>query len=456
MRYFSKIKLSLCCVIAFGNPAYTQLVRSTSGNQIIIHNSGYFVLNNMGLHVDGTFSPGGGTVVFTGNASTANTVIKGSGSTSFYNLVLNKTANGIQLERNIAISNILNLTNGDSLFLNTYSIDLGSGGQVTGEVTGRSITGYSGGYVYASRIMNSPFQENPGNLGLVITTSANLGMTTVRRGHQRQSDGLDIGVSRYYDVVPTNNSGLNATLTLNYLDNELAGVSEGSLTLFMSPDEGANWYLMDYSDRNSTLNYVQQTGVNQMNRFTLGSSDDPLPVHFVYIKASNQEGKSLIQWKVTNQDVKDIYLVERSVDGLHFLPQAQIYATRVFDKEQEYSWVDELPGYGSNFYRIRQLEPDGSFTLSAVCHIRHTSALLEGVAVYPNPVMNMTQIQIKSVSERWEDIFLVDLHGRRLEYKRVLLKPGLNSIAWDLSQYRTGLYVFQLRSGGQTNRIIKH
>ncbi len=86
---------------------------------------------------------------------------------------------------------------------------------------------------------------NVGGMGAILTESSNLGSTVIRRAHTVQT-GLNGGTSikRYYDITPTNNSGLNATLVFKYDDSELNGKPEPTLKLFSSTNSGTNWLYM--------------------------------------------------------------------------------------------------------------------------------------------------------------------------------------------------------------------
>lgn len=124
-----------------------------SGGKLVLNSTVNLVLNNSGITNDGTFTAGSSTVSFTGNTATANSFIAGTTATNFYNLTLNKSSNGLILNRNIGISNNLSFVSGDSLFLNTYNVDLGSTGSITGETNTNKITSPTGGYIQVTQIL---------------------------------------------------------------------------------------------------------------------------------------------------------------------------------------------------------------------------------------------------------------------------------------------------------------
>ena len=85
----------------------------------MVQEGGYIVLNNTNFINNGTFNAGTGTILIEGDATNANSAIGGATQTTFYNMVLDKTSNGSQLEQAINISNQLTLTSGN-LDLQTY------------------------------------------------------------------------------------------------------------------------------------------------------------------------------------------------------------------------------------------------------------------------------------------------------------------------------------------------
>jgi Secretion system C-terminal sorting domain len=125
---------------------------------------------------------------------------------------------------------------------------------------------------------------NPGNLGAVITSAQNLGSTTIRRGHIAASNVVASkpSINRYFDITPTNNTGLNATLRFNYFDAELNGRTEAWLGLWRSNDNGNTWTGAGFGTRDAVANFVQQTGINSFSRWTLSDNDFPTGVFDVF------------------------------------------------------------------------------------------------------------------------------------------------------------------------------
>ena len=189
-------------------------------------------------------------------------------------LAINNSA-GFLLDRNLNVNSTVNIINGD-LDLNGFDITLGSNAVLT-ETSGNTIKGTTG-KIYITRDLNAPSAVNVGGLGATITSSANLGSTTVERYHYIPSGGGAQGISRVYNIVPTNNAGLSATLKLNYDESELNGIDETKLGLYKSANGNDNTWAELGGVVNTSQNNVEMTGLDDFAYFTLGDVDSPLPV----------------------------------------------------------------------------------------------------------------------------------------------------------------------------------
>ena len=110
------------------------------------------------------------------------------------------------------------------ILLNGKTIDLLSTGSISGESNTDRIYGLTGSITTTRSISNVSSLDVAG-LGLILTTTANMGITVFTRKHDENSDGTFTSILRNYLISPTNNSNLDATITFNYFDNELNNLS---------------------------------------------------------------------------------------------------------------------------------------------------------------------------------------------------------------------------------------
>mgnify|MGYP000865162389 FL=1 len=82
-------------------------------------------------------------------------------------------------------------------------------------------------------------------------------------------------------------------------------------------------------------------------------------------------GKTFIRWLVTNDEKDGIFIIERSVDGTEF--EALGFKDRVGSPlcvNLFYSFIDEAPAAGQNYYRIMSVGTDQTYTYSDVVRVR--------------------------------------------------------------------------------------
>ncbi|MBK6936811.1 MAG: T9SS type A sorting domain-containing protein [Chitinophagaceae bacterium] len=419
-----------------------QGILNTSGTNLVANGTAKIVLNNAGFTNNGIFSAGNSDMIFTGNTSTANSFIAGSAGTEFYNLVLNKSVNGLQLNRSVAVSNSVVFNSGDSLFLNNNILDLGSTGNLTGETENKRVTGRTGGYIQVTPLLNAPTDINPGNLGFKVTSTANLGNTIIKRGHQQQSGR---SIYRYYDVTPLNNSGLAATVNLCFFDAELAGLSEANLAIFYSSNGGTAWTNLGENGIDQSLNYVTVNNIDVLNRFTLSHISQPLAVKLLSFKAALMNGQTLLDWSTANEINSSYFEIERSSDGIRFLGIGKVKAKGNAAMQQDYQFADLFPAAGRNYYRLKQADIDGHSEYSYVVFVQNDSKQMGLITVFPNPV-NSGSLKINllvSLSDTY-GIKIYDATGKLVITKSAYCLAGKNEIELNVSKLTRGTYSLRI------------
>lgn len=267
--------LLLLCLSFFWSHAAGQAKITVGGSvRMQIQGNSQVTLHDMSMENAGEVSAGDGSVVKLASSTTgAQLTMGGAGQTELQNLVVDVPGGEVKLNGNLEVNGNLTFSNG-ALNLNSNQLLLAPASQVINESNNGGITDPSGGEVEITVDLNAPNQANPGNLGAIITSSANLGPTTVRRGHIAQTGGDHTGVLRYYDISPANNQNLDATLRFTYLDDELNGIPEGELELWRNP--GVYWEHKGFTNRNPSGNYVEISGINSFSRWTLAGTNAPL------------------------------------------------------------------------------------------------------------------------------------------------------------------------------------
>ncbi|MEI2822353.1 MAG: hypothetical protein BWZ05_01863 [Bacteroidetes bacterium ADurb.BinA245] len=420
--------------------SFSQLYIS-SGAQLVQAGNAQVSIDAMDFFNNGTFVAGNGTVLFTG--TTANS-IKGTAITSFYKLEIAKSAAiKLSLESDALVSNAFVFTSG-LLELNNKNIDLGTTGFLQNENESSRIVGASGGYILRTVSMNAPNAVNAGNLGAIITSSANLGNVIIKRGHKAQSGtGITGSILRYYDIVPANNSNLNATLRFSYFDAELNGLTEAAIDLFKSSNNGTSWAVQTSTNHNATANYLEKTGITDFSLWTLSPSGGPLPVTGLefYTKRLNNTTVQL-DWKTIQEINNKGFHIERkkanenSFVTVDFVASIAIGGNSSFPLS--YTTTDANNFTGNTYYRLKQEDIDGRSAYSIIRIVKGDVNKQLAMQVWPIPSSGPVNILASGLAK--PDVLMVfDITGKLVKQQTLQ-----NNTPVQLNNLTPGTYVVRL------------
>lgn len=407
-----------------------------NGTHVNLNNGVALLLDQMDFEMNGTFSDGNNsTVKFSGHS---NRGIYAIAPVSFYNLEINKSSGAkILLQEDILVENELTLSQGQ-LDLNGFVLGL-EGGQIIGEDATNYISGNAGGYIEIIQVLDNPDQVNPGNIGVQITSIENMGSTTIRRGHEEQSSN-DGGSSilRYFDISPTNNTGLNATFRMYYNQNELNGIPESELESWRSTDDGNTWTLIEGSILNTNNNWVQLSGVDAFSRWTLASeTTNPLPVELIDFSGEALDDFNTLSWQTLSEHNADYFELQR-LDNNLWTPLGRVAATGFSNSIQAYSFSDVAPGY-EEYYRLKMVDLDGTIDFSKIINVKRRGELNTLFTIFPNPANDYISITGADL----ETVTIYDPTGKFIK------SFGEDFDALNISDLSSGVYWLELKFGQQ-------
>ncbi len=415
-------------------------------------------VRDMDLINDGELNAatGDGRMIFSGNS---NNKIGGSRIASIDELEIAKAINSsLLLEQELNIRSGIWFNSG-FLNLNNQNISLFGNAVLQNESASSRIIGSTGGYVEVNMQLNNPQAINPGNLGGIISSSQNLGLTTIRRGHAVQNLGNGKqSVLRYYDIQPTNNTSLNATLRINYFDQELNNESEPGLTLWKTEDN-VNWTSQGFSSRNSSINYVEKQNINSFSQWTLASDNTALPVFDLTLSGVWKDNAALLSWTTRSEQNNSHFEVERKYSNeINFEKIGRVnsvHAGGTSTSVAAYQFSDAAQNnLGTIAYRLKQVDRDGQFTYSKIILLKPSAQQIFIQNLYPTKLTDQS-VYIKTGDLKLKEMHLslYDTQGRIV----MKMKTGYFSQWINLPPLSAGVYQLRIEAGDShyNGRLVK-
>lgn len=124
----------------------------------------------------------------------------------------------------------------------------------------------------------------------------------------------------------------------------------------------------------------------------LGQTGAPLPVSLMSFHAKKEGGAALLRWETSSEVNSDRFEIEHSTSGKTWHVVGTSSAKGDVQTERIYTFVHPNPVPGLNFYRLKMVDKDETFTYS---QIRTLSILPRSrFTIHPNPVSNRLEITL--------------------------------------------------------------
>ncbi len=167
-----------------------------------------------------------------------------------------------------------------------------------------------------------------------------------------------------------------------------------------------------------------------------------LPVRFTNINASLLSNTVKVNW-ITEEAGTLNYSIEKSTTGSDFKEIGKIFASN----SSNYSWIDQTPANGVNYYRVKSTDNNGTVYYSSVVKVlRQTKT---GVTVFPNPVINKTlNLQIDGMTEGQYTVNIYNINGQKVSSTPInMTNSSLSQTLTLPNTAKAGIYQLELTNG---------
>jgi Secretion system C-terminal sorting domain len=153
------------------------------------------------------------------------------------------------------------------------------------------------------------------------------------------------------------------------------------------------------------------------------------------------KNKAQIKWKTTNEKNVKYYEVEKSsTDSKDFIALSKKMAKN--GDAESYDVIDENPFTNINYYRLKMVNIDGSFSYSSIKSVVFKDAKKTAFKVFPNPAFNSLTIDYAlDLQNNLTDYAVVNMLGQ------TLMQGKLTSRDLDISSLPTGAFVIKVGEG---------
>ncbi|HWI93105.1 MAG TPA: T9SS type A sorting domain-containing protein [Flavisolibacter sp.] len=188
--------------------------------------------------------------------------------------------------------------------------------------------------------------------------------------------------------------------------------------------------------------------------FTISNFSPPggvLPVNLLSFDAQKQNTAVQLVWTTASEKFFSHFIVERSATANDFSTLQTIKAT---SGAEPYTAIDQHPLPGTNFYRLKMVDDDGTYTYSKTIAV-NTANSVSAISISPNPAANHCTLQMEAAAAASETIIIINATGSIVHQQKLYLQTGTNHFLIDISGLAKGIYFVQLKNSSAVLQLVK-
>lgn len=170
-----------------------------------------------------------------------------------------------------------------------------------------------------------------------------------------------------------------------------------------------------------------------------------LPITLLYFNGYVNNKSILLKWH-TASEINNAYMaVERSKDGVNFVELGRVKGHGTTRLPQVYSFIDEQPLRGINYYRLRQVDKDEKIEYHKIIAVAyHEKEANINMQLYPTQVNDVLNIVFNKTLNESGMLYVTDLAGRILQQEQIEI--GTENLTIDVNRLPQGMYFLRMQS----------
>lgn len=283
--------------------------------------------------------------------------------------------------------------------------------------------------------------------GPFLVTAPNTSVTW--QGNTVQSISWDVANT---SVAPVNATDVNILLSVD------GGITYPIILAANTPNDGGEQVLIPNDPTTQARIKVEAVGniFFDISNEDFTIEDNPVPVELTAFFALNTNEGVMLKWVTSTETNNQGFSVERSKDYKNYSEVAFVEGSGTTTQPHEYNFIDKTAETGIYYYRLKQIDFDGSYEYSNVVEISVNAP--EEFALeqnYPNPFNPSTVINFSLPVDANVTINLYNTLGEKVdEIINKELSIGNHDVNYNASHLSNGVYYYTLNAQGSDGKTF--
>ena len=327
--------------------------------------------------------------IITLNGAVSQTV-DASSAQSFYDLVVNNTSGGVQINTPVTVNHGVTLTNGIVTTSSTNVLTLADGSAIIGGSSSSYVSGPLKHLLAATTgteffPIGKSGAYRPLTLSLTQVSSSSTSYTGEVFPGAPPSRTLPVTLTqvssvRYYTVSSGNNANLSsATIILNYGPDDNV-MNQANLSIAKS--SGIDWLDLGGTGSGPGSGNITSNSFTSFSDFVLATNNNIiLPLRWISFTVTMKNNMAELKWQTAEEMNTDHFNIEKSTDGLNWEKTGVVNSNN--NTVNTYLFTDN-PITSKTYYRIKSIDRDGRASYSKVVSL--STNMTGTITIAGNPV----------------------------------------------------------------------
>lgn len=177
-----------------------------------------------------------------------------------------------------------------------------------------------------------------------------------------------------------------------------------------------------------------------------------VPVELTMFTGFGDEGLVKLTWSTATETNNRGFEVERMTNNKSYEKIGYVPGAGSTSIPRNYTFTDKWGQCGINFYRLKQIDYDGTFEYSKEIQVNSLTTLKYEIAQnYPNPFNPATTIRYSIAKAGMVTLNVYNLLGRKvMQIVNEVKNAGVYQVQFDGTKLAGGLYIYQIKADGFT------
>lgn len=440
--------------------AIASSVTIESGRTLTINNAASTLQVDGNFNNSGTVTHSAGVVSITGPASSIN-----GNAIRFTNLTVAKDLNAnITLNTDITVTNTALFTQGYITSTAANNFIFANGSAASSASDGSHIIGPVN--KFGATDFTFPLGDGTYYRPAAVTSITSGGATSEFQAeyynYTADTDGYNraskagtidhLSNCEYWTVDEVGTGSPGATVMLSWDDPASCGVTILA-DLRVAWWNGFQWRDQGNASTSGTTGsgtITAGTANTSFSPFTLSSTiaapDNPLPVELLTFDARFNGSEVDLGWITGTEINSDYFIVERSANGREFVELGMVSAAGNSFEPLSYRLSDQTPLSGTSYYRLKQVDLDGSWVHSKVVPVQVQEISKELAIDYVISNDQLVQAVLTNSASQVQTVEVFNMVGK-LVFRQQLAGAQGNAITIPAHYFTSGVYMMRVSDG---------